>query len=168
MSEKTLPSFTTTGVHHKDYYLINGSPNFAVIPAKRIKDIDVDMPIRLPYGNALFGANHIMHKHGKWVLENEKTGCVATFVWRKLSQRGSIHVEQVSKLSLCLKMNPGALLGLKKLDGFYSVTTMYFYDRPPKGQTLGNYYGHHWATAADANSSDNSAVVKTSQLDVGP
>lgn len=160
MSEKSPPNFTTTGFHDKDYYLINGSPDFAVIPAKRVTNIDVDMPIRLPYGNALFGAQHIMHKHGKWVLENEPTGCVATFVWRKLSQRGSIHVEQLSKLSLCLKMNPGALLVLKKLDGFYSVTTMYFYDRSPKGQHLGTYYGHHWAKTSDANFSENPADLK--------
>jgi len=160
MFDKKTPNFTKTGTHVKDFYLINGSPDFAVIPAKKIKSIDVDMPIRLPYGNNAFGAHHIMNSHGKWVADNEPTGCVATFVWRKLSQRGSMYFEQESKLNLCLKVNPSALLVLKKLDDFYSVTTLYFYDRPAKGNLLGTYHGRHWVKPAETDFLSNLPIVK--------
>ena len=79
------------------------------------------MPIRLPYGDPSFGAQHIMLRHGKWVMDNEPTGCVATLVWQKLSQRGAMYVEQQTKLNLSLKINPSALLILKQLDGFYPL-----------------------------------------------
>lgn len=138
------PSFTVTGTHKKDYYLLNGSPDFAVIPAGTVAGISIPMPIRLPYGDSLFGAQHILARHERWVLENESTGCVATLVWKKLSQRGSIFVEQETKLNLSLKINPSALLILKQLDGFYSVTTLYYHQRPAKGQLIGTYQGRHW------------------------
>lgn len=139
------PCFTTTGTHKKDYYLLNGSPDFAVIPAGVIQGIDIEMPIRLPYGDNLFGAQHILYRHGKWVSDNEPSGCVATLVWKKLSQRGSMLIEQKSKLNLSLKINPSALLILKQQHGFYSVTTLYYHQRPAKGQVIGTYQGFHWA-----------------------
>lgn len=145
MTSLQVPNFTTTGTHKKDYYLLNGSPDFAVIPGDVIKGISSPMPVRLPYGDGLFGAQHIMGKHGKWVRDNEPTACVATLVWRKLSQRGSIFIEDQSKLNLSLKISPSALLILKQLDGFYSVTTLYHHQRPTKGQLQGTYQGARWA-----------------------
>lgn len=160
MSSSPLPSFTTTGTNKKDYYLINGSPDFSVIPPGVIRGIDMPMPIRLPYGDPSFGAQHIMLRHGKWVMDNEPTGCVATLVWQKLSQRGAMYVEQQTKLNLSLKINPSALLILKQLDGFYSVTTLYHHQRPAKGQMLGTYQGFHWAkkvVLADPQADDSLA-----------
>lgn len=149
MTSLQVPSFTTTGVHKKDYYLLNGSPDFAVIPGGVLKGVDGPMPIRLPYGDVSFGAVHIMHRHGKWVTDNEATSCVATLVWKKLNQRGSMFIEEQSKLNLSLKISPSALLILKKLDGFYSVTTLYHHQRPAKGQMIGTYQGLHWAKKHD-------------------
>lgn len=144
MSSSTRPNFSVTGTHKKDYYLINGSPDFAVIPAGVIRGVDQEMPIRLPYGDTTFGAQHIISRHGKWVKDNEPNGCVATLVWQKLLQRGSMFVELESKLNLSLKLNPSALLILKHLDGFYSVTTLYHHQRPAKGQLIGTYKGFDW------------------------
>lgn len=144
MTKLQVPNFTTTGAHKKDYYLLNGSPDFAVIPSGVIKGIDQAMPIRLPYGDTSFGAFHIKHKHGEWVTKNEPTACVATLVWKKLTQRGSMFIEVDSKLNLSLKINPSALLILKQLDGFYSVTTLYHHQRAAKGQLIGTYQGSVW------------------------
>lgn len=149
MNSLQIPNFTCTGTHKKDYYLVNGSPNFAHIPAG-IAGVEQAMPIRLPYGDVTFGALHIMRKHGKWVQESEESGCVATLVWRKLSQRGGMFIERDSKLNLSLKINPSALLILKQLDGFYSVTTLYHHQRAPKGKLIGTYQGQHWINLAQA------------------
>jgi len=144
VNSSKVPCFTTTGTHKKDYYLLNGSPDFAVIPAGVIRGVEQAMPIRLPYGDPSFGAQHIMIRHGKWVVENEASGCVATLVWRKLSQRGSMFIEEQPKLNLSLKISPSALLVLKQLDGFYSVTTLYHHQRAAKGQMIGTYLGFNW------------------------
>lgn len=145
MNSLKTPNFTTTGTHKKDYYLLNGSPDFAVIPENVIRGVCLPMPVRLPYGDSRFGAQHIIGSHGRWVRDNEPTACVATLVWRKLSQRGVIFVEDQSKINLLLRISPSALLILKQLDGFYSVTTMYHYQRESKGQKEGTYLGMHWA-----------------------
>lgn len=155
MTSLQVPSFTTTGSHKKDYYLLNGSPDFAVIPGGVIKGIEAPMPIRLPYGDISFGAVHIMHRHAKWVSENEASSCVATLVWKKLNQRGSMFIEEQTKLNLSLKISPSALLILKQLDGFYSVTTLYHHQRPAKGQMIGTYQGAYWSKK------HNSTVVQS-------
>lgn len=136
-----LPIFTTTGTNKKDYHLLNGSPDFSKIPAGVIRGIDQTMPIRLPYGDRKFGANHIMHSHGKWVKDNEPSGCVATFVWRKLSENGMIYSEVELKINISLRISPSALIVLKQQDGFYSITTMYSFPRNPNGQRISKYYG---------------------------
>lgn len=164
MASPQLPNFTITGTNKKDYYLIDGSPDFAVIPAGVIKGIDQQMPIRLPYGDTTFGAQHIMSRHGKWVADNEPGGSVPALVWRKLSQRGTIFLEVQSKLNLSLKITPSALLILKQLDGFYSVTTLYSHQRAARGQVLGTYHGAHWGKkSAAANSQSEVLNVEGSQ-----
>lgn len=140
----TPPVFSLTGETRNHYYLLNESPVFAIIPRNKIKGIDQDMPIHLPYGNTTYGAQHILASHGKWVLDQEPSGCVATLVWKKLNQNGDIYIENKGKITLSLKLAPSSLLILKEQQGFLSITTMYGYDRTPHGQLIRKYMGRNW------------------------
>jgi hypothetical protein len=139
------PIFTRTGDEEKDFWLIDGLTDFAVIPPGIIPGISHAMPIRLPFGNTVFGSNHILHGHGDWVMKNEPSGCVATLVWRKLNHKGMMYVEQDSKLNLNLTISPNAILILKKFSNFYSVTTLYPFLRKPQGKQICRYNGRNWA-----------------------
>lgn len=138
------PIFTRTGNDERDFWLVNGIKDFAIIPAGIIPGVEQQMPIRLPYGNTVYGSNHILHGHGNWVARSEPSGCVATLVWRKLSHKGMMYVEQDSKVNLNLTIAPHALLILKKFNDFYSVTTLYPYQRKPQGKQICRYNGKNW------------------------
>ncbi|MNO64850.1 hypothetical protein D3C76_555870 [compost metagenome] len=148
-SSKVLPTFAMSEGKGKDrFWLINGSPDFAVIPAGTLPGFDVDMPIRLPVGDNKFGAAHILNKHYHWVMKAQPSGCVATLVHRKLSQPGRIFTTDSSdKLALVMRVAPDAFMVLKKIPDFFSITTLYVRPRQTEGVELARYTGHLWATA---------------------
>lgn len=146
--EKTLPTYSVTEEKGKDqHWLINGSLDFAVIPAGTIPNIEENMPIRLPVGDKKYGAIHILEGHRHWVMKTQPDGCVATLVHRKLSQSGRIFTTESSgKLALVMKLSPEAFMVLRRAPGCFSVTTLYSRPRQPDGVELARYMGNLWAT----------------------
>jgi len=127
--------------------LIDGQPNFAVIPAGTLDRFDKDMPIRLPKGDTKYGAMHISKKHGHWIIKQQKDGCVATLVHRKLSQVGRIHTTETNdKLTLMMRLAPEAFMVLKIMTDCLSITTLYLKQKPTDGVEIAKYLGHLWAT----------------------
>jgi hypothetical protein len=146
--ERLLPEFSLGPKGTKDqFWLINGHPDFSIIPAGVLADFPADTPIRLPAGDKKYGAIHIGDKHGHWVKKHQPNGCVATLVHRKLSQPGKIFTTESSdKLSLMMRLAPEAFMVLKVMDGFFSVTTLYLKNRSIDDQELGRYSGE-WAVS---------------------
>lgn len=147
-SPKILPTFTMSEGKGKDrFWLINGNPNFAVVPGGTLQGFGMDMPIRLPVGDNKFGATHILNKHYHWVMKAQQNGCVATLVHRKLSQSGRFYTTDSSeKLALVMRVAPDAFMVLRHLSDFFSITTLYVRPRQTEGIELGRYTGHLWAT----------------------
>jgi len=136
---------STTGERRNDYYLVNGSTNFAVIPKGKIRGIDEDMPIRLPQGDdKKFGARHIRYKRQSWIEEVEETGCVARFLWKKLQGNGDLYAVEDERMTIHLRITPSILVILKKQQGFFSITTAYYTNRSPKQKPERKYLGRHW------------------------
>lgn len=146
--EKILPAFSLgPKIGNDHFWLIDGQPNFAVIPAGTLDRFTEDMPIRLPDGDTKYGAMHISKKHGHWILKQQKHGCVATLVHRKLSQPGRIHTaESTDKLTLMMRLAPEAFMVLKIMNGFFSITTLYLKQKPAEGVEIAKYLGPLWAT----------------------
>jgi len=146
--QKILPVFSLGPKIGSDYFwLIDGQPNFAIIPAGTINGFAKDMPIRLPDGDTKYGAMHISKKHGNWIFKQQKHGCVATLVHRKLSQPGRIHTtESTNKLSLMMRLAPEAFMVLKVMPDCLSITTLYLKQKPTDGVEIAKYLGGLWAT----------------------
>lgn len=129
------------------FWTIDGEPNFSVIPAGTLDRFEKDMPIRLPAGDNKYGAAHISKKHGRWISKQQKDGCVATLVHRKLSQTGRIHAaETPDKLTLMMRLAPEAFMVLKVMTDCLSITTLYLKQNHTDGVELARYLGHLWAT----------------------
>jgi hypothetical protein len=146
--ERILPAFSLgPKIGNDHFWLIDGQPNFAVIPAGTLDRFTVDMPIRLPDGDTKYGAIHISKKHGHWLYKQQKHMCVATMVHRKLSQPGRIHTaETADKLTLMMRLAPEAFMVLKVMHDCLSVTTLYLKQKPTDGVELAKYLGGLWAT----------------------
>lgn len=141
-----MPQFTQSGSGEYDFWLIDGSSDFAVIPANIIPEITESTPIRLQNGHAGFGALHIKKRHGHWVLKNEPSGCVATITHRKLSQVGTLYsTEEKGKLSIAMRMAPQAFMVLRHEKTFFTVVTLYFKQSAIDGSKIGRYLGGEWA-----------------------
>lgn len=144
-TQKPTLIFTCNAKFENDFWLLDNNADLAVIPKGAIRGIDKPMPIRLAHGNAMYGSTHILARHGPWVKQHQPDGCVATFVHQKLSQRGRAHAtEHDSKINLNLSINPSGLMVLKNFDTYFSVTTIYFFNRRMQGVILGPYHGHIW------------------------
>lgn len=151
MRKLIIPTVTSTGNKRNDYYLINGCPDLAVLPQGLLKGVndDTEMPIRLPYGNMTFGAQHIATypDRMKWIKKFEPSGCITTFIWRKLQERGDIYSVEDEKKTILLRITPSTLVVLKPQQGFFSITTFYpFENRKPSGKREKVYDGRIWGT----------------------
>lgn len=149
MTEKAriLPTFSLgPKTEFENFWLIDGQPNFAVIPAGTLDRFATDMPIRLPDGNSKYGAVHILKGHGHWIFKQQKHHCVATLVHRKLSQPGRIYTaETPDKLTLMMRLAPEAFMVLRVMSDCLSITTLYLKQRPAEGVEIAKYLGHLWA-----------------------
>lgn len=144
-----MPQFTVTGNDKNDLWHVDGSPDFAILPAQIIRTIGITAPIWLKVGtDAGYGAQHIQAKHYHWVSRQNKT--VPELVYFKLGQAGSIYcTEKHSKLKLSLSINPQAVLVLDLYDRcespHFSVTTLYGLNHRLDGDIIGRYPGREKA-----------------------
>lgn len=143
-----MPEFTAAGQGQYDFWLLDGDPDFAIIPGGHFRGIDNDIPIRLQNGNGGFGVQHIRKRHNHWVLKHEPSGCVATLLHRKLSQVGKMHLAYDDRYVLIMRIAPESLIALeyKNIRGqeFMTVITMYFKQGPSNDEELGRYLGYEW------------------------
>lgn len=149
MNNLAIPIVTSTGSSRNDYFLINGSPNLAIIPKGLLKGIndDMEMPIRLPYGSSTFGAEHIARKADRmrWLERFEPSGCITTFIWKKLQENGDIYSVEDDKITILLRITPSVIVVLKKQQGFFSITTFYpLENKRPSGKLERKYLGRKW------------------------
>lgn len=142
-----MPVFTAAGQGRYDFWLLDGQPDFAVIPGGTFGGLARDLPIRLQNGNKGFGMEHIRQRHNHWVQRHEPSGCAATLLHRKLSQSGKMHVADGSKYLMAMRLAPEAVVVLKHIpaQGFLTVVTMYFRQGPIEGHVVGRYLGYEWA-----------------------
>lgn len=143
--------FTQTGPDENDLWLVDGQQEFATFPANVIECVPEPLPIFLKVGNSLFGAKHISLRHGHWVKRH--CNSVQELVYLKLGQSGSIFSsEQDSKLKICLRLNPDALLVLNLFDRVevphFSVTSIYAMPSTLDGMRLGKFPGRQGARFA--------------------
>ena len=128
------------GVDKYAFWQVNGSPIFGMMPPGIIAGVDVAEPIYLQRGNALWGATHIEKRHQAWLTKNNHS--VASMVYLKLRQQGDVYsAEEPEKSKILMRVNPSALLLLRhSLDGYFSVTSMYFKNEALDGLFLGKYF----------------------------
>jgi hypothetical protein len=139
---QVVPQFTKTGEEHSDLWIVNGNCNFGWFPAGRVPGIDIEIPIRLHIGNAVFGEYHIKTKHGAW-LQKLKTEA-QHMVWQKLQTSGHIYATEAEKKNkLSLRINPEALMVLElrkhRAEYYFSVVTLYAHPKQIDGRSLGRY-----------------------------
>lgn len=142
-----MPVFSAAGTGAYDFWLLDGQPDFAVIPGGVLDGITDDVPIRLQNGDPRFGLRHIQNKHSHWVNLKEPSGCIPTLLHRKLSQTGQMYLTDRRNYLVAMRMAPEALVILKPIpkQRFFTVVTMYFRQGPIEGLKIGRYMGVDWA-----------------------
>lgn len=148
-----MPIFTAVGQGRHDFWLLDGHPDFAMIPGGVFDGLTQDMPIRLQNGDKRFGMTHIRQRHNHWVQRQEPSGCAATLLHRKLSQSGKIHVADGHKYLIAMRLAPEAVVILNHIPArqFLTVVTMYFRQGPIEGREVGRYLGYEWAKSPYRN-----------------
>jgi len=139
-----MPTFTQTGSAVDDYWLVDGQKDFAIIQVEAVPFLPQPLPIWLKVGNAVFGATHILQRHGKWALSHAPS--VPELVHKKLGQSGTVYTtEHESKLKICIRISPEALMVLNLFDRVpvphFSVTSLYAMPRSVDGERVGKYKG---------------------------
>lgn len=112
--------------HQHDQWLVNGSPDFGLVPGGLIQACPYAAPIWIYRGNRAWGWEHIDHKHGRWIQKNHRT--VEDLIWEKCREQGNIHsTGEPHKLTVALTLAPTAFLVLtyQRWANCFSVTTMY-------------------------------------------
>jgi hypothetical protein len=139
-----MPIYMQTGSTIHDFWLVDGQKDFAIVQVEAVPFLSQPLPVWLKVGNAVFGSNHILQRHGKWALSHATS--VPELVYKKLGQPGTIYTtEQDSKLKICIRISPEALLVLNLFDRVpvphLSVTSLYAMPRSVDGERLGKYKG---------------------------
>jgi hypothetical protein len=160
--------FIAGGLSKDDYWFVNGSKDFSILPANTITGWDIDLPIRLHVGTVFFGQIH-MQKH-VYDLKDRMRRAIPELVYYKLSQGAAIYTTETDlKIKLKFGLTPNALicmerrywnLGGGKRDEYLSMVTIY----PPRGQLdgepLGRYEGSYQRLAlAKANAAAAAAAA---------
>jgi hypothetical protein len=140
-----MPVFTRSGTRHKDRWLIDDKPEFAVFPGGVIAEVGYDLPIFLYVGTPAYGETHIRVRHAVWVKDQGLS--VPELVHTKLCQPGLIYcTEENHKLKISLRLAPSSLmvLTLKQSRDYgehLSVTTLYAHPQRLDGLQIGRYPG---------------------------
>lgn len=140
--------FTKSGDEEEHFWLVNGSPNFSVMPANTISIFQEDLPIRLHVGNMSYGQIHT-EKH--WTIKTAGNRTIPELIHFKLGQSGAIYcTEKNSKIKITMGIAPGGLMLMEyrfrnvgnQKENYLSVTTFYGpMRRAPDGQPIGRYQG---------------------------
>lgn len=128
--------------HEEDYWTVDGSHCFGIIPGGLTPITQLDMPIWLHHGTDEWGAKHILKKHGHWLTKIKMNA--PELVWHKCQQTGIVHdTSSTSKFTIAMEIAPSALMVLRfvKKDDLFTVVTFYYRDRSPEGTMLGRYVG---------------------------
>lgn len=135
--------FSQTGSKKRDFWLIDGQKDWAIIPNGTINGFNQDLPVRLQVGDLSWGQKHIDNKHRHWLEKLNKS--LADTLYLKLGQSGQIYsTEDDCKIKIMMYINPGALLVLRHVqddkDGdFFTVVTLYKQNKRLDGESLGRY-----------------------------
>jgi hypothetical protein len=137
-----MADFDCTGSHWNDWWLVDGSPDFALFPGGLLEWAPEPLPIRLHVGNLSWGERHIGHKHGVWVRRQKMS--VAALVHHKLNQHGSLYTTEAdTKFKISLRLAPDALCVLRyerqSDGGYWSVVTLYSHPQGLDGMRIGRY-----------------------------
>lgn len=138
--------FTKTGDDPEHFWLVDGSPDFSIMPANTMAMFPEALPIRLHVGNQIFGQVHT-EKH--WNKKTAGNRTVPELIHYKLGQSGRIHcTEKDSKIKIVMSLSPGGLMVMEhrhqtvgyKREYYFSVIT--FYKRTGvDGDEIGRYEG---------------------------
>ena len=134
-----MADFTCTGSRWNDWWLVDGSPDFAMCPGGMLEWVPDPLPIRLHVGDLSWGELHIGHKHKVWV--NRQKMSVAALVYHKLNQHGSLYTTEAdTKFKISLRLAPDALCVLRyEKAAYWSVVTLYSHPQRLDGTRLGKY-----------------------------
>ncbi|MBB3227849.1 hypothetical protein FHW69_002481 [Luteibacter sp. Sphag1AF] len=123
-----------------EFWTVNGSPDFGMMPAGSLPFLTEDAPIRLFLGDREWGAEHIKHRHGPWLKKCKRT--VPQMLWDKCGQVGKVYQSR-GDFSVHMTLSPSCLMILKyfPLLNFFSVTTIYEYTRSVYDTEIGRYSG---------------------------
>lgn len=148
-NRKEIMAFIATGPTKDDYWLVNGSKEFSILPANTITGWDIDLPIRLHVGNVAYGQIH-MQKHVYQIKDRLKRS-IPELVYYKLGQGATIYnTEKSMKIKLKFGLAPDALIVMERRymwlddgnkDEYLSMTTIYPAGRPLDGEPIGRYDG---------------------------
>ena len=139
----TPPLFTKSGDWKDDFWLVNGSKDFSMMPAT--KDFPEPYPIRLHIGTPDYGSVHLEKHRHKWPKKMQEM-LVVEILYEKLKGAGKIWLsESDSKVKVTLTISPSAILilTLKYMGSvkYWSVTSIYPFSKTPDGDVIGRYCG---------------------------
>jgi hypothetical protein len=134
--------FTKTGDLEDDFWLVDGSDVFAIMPATA--DFP-ELPIKLHIGTPDYGSVHMAKHRIKWPRHIQRMSDLE-ILYNKLAGAGKIWCsEKNSKVKITLSLSPSALLILElrynEVGKYWSVTTLYPYNKQPDGSIIGRYPG---------------------------
>lgn len=140
--------FTKSGNEPENFWLVDGSPDFSIMPANTMSMFPEQLPIRLHVGDKSYGQVHT-EKH--WDSKKAGRRTVPELIHHKLGQGGMIYcTEKDSKIKITMNLTPGGLLVMEhryqkngyQREYYFSVTTFYGpMRRAVDGQVIGRYEG---------------------------
>lgn len=141
MQNEENMTFTVQGTKYFHFWERKGNIDLSIIPKGTIREVDIDLPIRLQVGNPSFGYQHIEKKHSRHF------GDLSTheFIYNKLGQSGTIYTtEEESKLKILLRVSPSSLLVLRMVDHnslgwFLTIVSIYPKEGRVDGKEIGRY-----------------------------
>lgn len=133
-------NFLVQGVEKYDFYTVNGSMDWAIVPAGTIKYLNQETPIRVQVGDYSWGYIHTAHKHRDFLSKNKST--LEELFYKKLGQSGSIYsTEEDKKFKISMRLSPSVIVLLRYIPKgeFLTLVTMYQLNRRLDGIELGRY-----------------------------
>lgn len=136
--------FEAEGSDKDQFWLINGSRDFAILPA--IQNFP-PLPIRLHVGNPDFGEAHLYKHRLKWPMPMRNLSG-AEILHRKLRNSGDIYTtEGAKKKKVALYVKPSALLVVQhrylwvenQQECYWSVISLHPRSGKLDGEVIGRY-----------------------------
>ncbi len=169
-----MASFIPTGATKDDYWLVNGSRDFSLLPANTITGWNIDLPIRLHVGNVAFGQIH-MQKHLR-EFKDRLNRTIPELIYYKLGQGGTIYnTEKDIKFKIKFGLAPDALvlmerryvkLGAGERDEYLSLVSFFPSRSRLDGTPVGRYDSNNQrlCIAKAKAHADAAAVIATAAV----